>query len=69
MGGTAYLDATYKAVEMLGDVPGRKAVVLMTDGVDLNSDATHARGHQEGPRRRTFRSTRWASASPAAAIR
>ena len=40
MGGTAYLQATYEAVDMLGDVPGRRAVVLMTDGVDLNSDVT-----------------------------
>src|SRR5262249_22951641 len=38
--GTAYLDATLRAVEMLRDVPGRKAVLLMTDGVDLNSKAT-----------------------------
>jgi Mg-chelatase subunit ChlD len=39
-GGTAYLDATVKAVEMLRGVrhPG-KAVVLLTDGVDLNSTA------------------------------
>ncbi len=36
-GGTAYLQATYEAVEMLRDVPGRRAVVVMTDGVDLNS--------------------------------
>jgi VWFA-related protein len=39
-GGTAYLDATLRAVEMLRNVPGRKAVVLMTDGIDLNSEAT-----------------------------
>jgi VWFA-related protein len=38
MGGTAYLDATYRGVEMLRDVPGRRAVVVMTDGVDLNSE-------------------------------
>jgi VWFA-related protein len=38
-GGTAYLDATAKAIEMLGGVKGRRAVVLMTDGVDLNSKA------------------------------
>lgn len=42
LGGTAYLDATARAVEMLRDVPGRKAVLLMTDGVDLNSQATLA---------------------------
>jgi VWFA-related protein len=40
MGGTAYLDATYRAIEMLGDVTGRRAVLVMTDGVDLNSKAT-----------------------------
>src|SRR5262245_36149898 len=34
IGGTAYLDATVKAVQMLRGVEGRKAVVLMTDGVD-----------------------------------
>ncbi len=39
-GGTAYLDDTAKALRMLQDVPGRKAVVLMTDGVDLNSVQT-----------------------------
>lgn len=36
-GGTAYLDATARALAMLKNVPGRKAVLLMTDGVDLNS--------------------------------
>jgi VWFA-related protein len=41
-GGTAYLDATAKAIEMLRGIPGRKAVILMTDGVDLNSKATLA---------------------------
>jgi VWFA-related protein len=40
LGGTAYLDAAAKAVEMLKDVPGRRAVVLMTDGVDMNSKQT-----------------------------
>src|SRR5262249_37106608 len=39
-GGSAYLQATYEAVERLGDVPGNKAVVVMTDGVDLNSNVT-----------------------------
>lgn len=39
-GGTAYLDATARAIEMLRGIPGRKAVILMTDGVDLNSKAT-----------------------------
>ncbi len=38
-GGTAYLDAAAKAIQMLADAPaGReRALVLMTDGVDLNS--------------------------------
>ena len=36
-GGTAYFDATAEAIEMLRGVKGRKAVVVMTDGVDLNS--------------------------------
>jgi VWFA-related protein len=36
-GGTAYLDATLEAVEMLRGFEGRRAVILMTDGVDLNS--------------------------------
>jgi VWFA-related protein len=39
-GGTAYLDATWDAVEMLRSLEGRKAVLLMTDGVDLNSKHT-----------------------------
>jgi VWFA-related protein len=36
-GGTAYLDATLEAVDMLHGFEGRRAVILMTDGVDLNS--------------------------------
>lgn len=36
-GGTAYLDATVKAVELLRGIRGRRAVVVMTDGVDMNS--------------------------------
>jgi VWFA-related protein len=36
-GGTAYLDATAEAVRMLKDTEGLRAVLLMTDGVDLNS--------------------------------
>jgi VWFA-related protein len=36
-GGTAYLDATADAIAMLGRVKGRRAVLLLTDGVDLNS--------------------------------
>jgi VWFA-related protein len=40
LGGTAYLDACAKAIELLNQ-PGReKAVVVMTDGVDLNSGRT-----------------------------
>lgn len=39
-GGTAYLDATAKAVSMLRGVRGRKAVLLLTDGIDLNSRNT-----------------------------
>jgi VWFA-related protein len=39
-GGTAYLDAASKAVDMLRDIAGRRAVVLMTDGVDMNSKRT-----------------------------
>ena len=39
-GGTAYRDATALAIDMLRPVQHRKAVVLMTDGVDLNSNHT-----------------------------
>jgi VWFA-related protein len=39
-GGTASLDATLRAIEMLHGVAGHKAVVLLTDGVDLNSTAS-----------------------------
>ena len=39
-GGTAYLDATAAAIEMLQGVKGRRAILLMTDGVDLNSKHT-----------------------------
>jgi VWFA-related protein len=39
-GGTAYLDATAEAVAMLRGVRGRKAAVVLTDGVDLNSQQT-----------------------------
>jgi VWFA-related protein len=41
-GGTAYLDAAARAVQMLRGVDGRKAVLLMTDGVDMNSRHTPA---------------------------
>jgi VWFA-related protein len=39
-GGTAYLNATVEAVKMLQGLDGRKVVVLMTDGVDMNSKVT-----------------------------
>jgi VWFA-related protein len=40
-GGTAYLDAAARAVRMLVPQVGReKAVVVLTDGLDLNSQAT-----------------------------
>ncbi|HYT92663.1 MAG TPA: VWA domain-containing protein [Gemmataceae bacterium] len=40
-GGTAYLDATFKAIQMLAQSTAKnKAVVVMTDGVDLNSHST-----------------------------
>lgn len=40
-GGTAYFDATMEAVRLLESAPTRgKVVVLMTDGVDINSKAT-----------------------------
>jgi VWFA-related protein len=39
-GGTAYLDAAAEGVEMLRDIEGRRAVVIMTDGVDMNSKRT-----------------------------
>jgi VWFA-related protein len=41
-GGTAYLDATAEALAMLRGARGRKAVLLLTDGVDLNSRFTPA---------------------------
>ena len=37
LGGTAYIDATAEAIEMLRNVKGRKAVLLLTDGVDMSS--------------------------------
>jgi VWFA-related protein len=39
-GGTAYLDAAALAVRMVKPFGGRKAVLLMTDGVDMNSKRT-----------------------------
>jgi VWFA-related protein len=41
-GGTAYHDATIRAVSMLRGIKGRRAVVLMTDGADTNSKRTLA---------------------------
>lgn len=40
LGGTAYLDAAARALEMLKGVKGRRAVLLLTDGVDMNSSQT-----------------------------
>jgi VWFA-related protein len=39
-GGTAYLDATSEAINMVQSAKGRKAVLLLTDGVDINSEHT-----------------------------
>ena len=39
-GGTAYLDATVKATQLLRGSTGRKVAVVMTDGVDMNSTAS-----------------------------
>jgi VWFA-related protein len=36
-GGTAYLDACYEALQRLKGVPGNRVIVLMTDGVDMDS--------------------------------
>jgi VWFA-related protein len=40
-GGTAYYDAIYKATGMLKDVPGRKVVLALTDGIDNRSSRTN----------------------------
>jgi Ca-activated chloride channel family protein len=40
-GGTAYYDAIYKATGMLKDVPGRKVVLALTDGIDNRSARTN----------------------------
>ncbi len=42
LGGTAYLDAASEAIQMLRGIPGRKAVVVLTDGVDMSSAKTLA---------------------------
>jgi len=39
-GGTSYLDAVSEAVRMLKGIPGRRAVVILTDGVDISSQRT-----------------------------
>jgi VWFA-related protein len=38
-GGTAYLDAAAKGIDILKDFPRDKALVIITDGIDLNSKA------------------------------
>ena len=40
MGGTAYHDATIRAAELLKRSRGRKAIILLTDGMDTNSRAS-----------------------------
>jgi VWFA-related protein len=40
-GGTAYYDAIYKATSMLKNVPGRKVVLALTDGIDNRSTRTN----------------------------
>jgi VWFA-related protein len=39
-GGTALYDSIYRASVLLGDVKGRKAIILLTDGVDENGPGT-----------------------------
>jgi VWFA-related protein len=39
-GGTAWIDATATSLAMLEGIRGRKAVLVMTDGVDINSTKT-----------------------------
>jgi VWFA-related protein len=39
-GGTAYLDAASEAIRMIKPIGGRRAVLVMTDGVDMNSKKT-----------------------------
>lgn len=51
-GGTAYLDAAAESVKVLRNIRGRdRAVVLMTDGVDLNSKKTVEQVIQEAQTR------------------
>jgi VWFA-related protein len=40
-GGTAYYDAIYKATGMLKNMPGRKVVLALTDGIDNRSARTN----------------------------
>jgi Ca-activated chloride channel family protein len=42
-GGTALYDALYAAFRKLRNVPGRKAIVLLSDGEDTNSKFSYAR--------------------------
>jgi len=42
-GGTALYDALYAAFRKLRDIPGRKAIVLLSDGEDTNSKFSYAR--------------------------
>jgi VWFA-related protein len=46
-GGTAYLDAAHEALLMIKPMAGRKAVLVMTDGVDMNSKMTLQKVIQE----------------------
>ena len=63
-GGTAYLDAAAEGLRMLKDVRGRRAVVLMTDGVDMNSIETQQHVIDQA-KALGFRFTRSASATRA----
>lgn len=36
-GGTAWIDATARGIDMVANAAGRRAVVLLTDGIDVNS--------------------------------
>jgi len=41
-GGTAYYDAIYEAVDILGGVSGRKVVLALTDGIDEHSNRSRS---------------------------
>ncbi len=45
-GGTAYLDATVQAVELLRGIEGQRVIVVLTDGVDMNSGQSLAQAIQ-----------------------